>query len=731
MQFFCCLLKVDPELAPTVLRHFSEAMERLWLAAMIEPACLDSRYGQRQFTHVLRATIMKHAVPTAPVLMVLAAIPSELLANTDSFQRIDLLTVVVGDMARQLGPHPPKEALARMELLLHFACKQLHFCNLEFSRAWSAIHSTGLGSAGGQRALDQFEGESKQYAYFACWLARTLVEKLPQVVLAGDGYVYEWLVVNVLQEALDGSDVYPALQKQAASHLREILVLLTNLSGRDDPRTTKTLDVIFREGLSIEPPKQRTAVSRDELLRALHAPSLGGLASRQLQYVLLPRLFLPRGGLQPSKYASRVAIARDTLAHVLQGYLAIAPKSAAPLFLPSQSHERTLYEVIIPSLLSALIDSLAIDQAAAIYLSLLLFQELTPSLLPRSVLTEQHSESTEPAAPGSTVLHRMSGKDAEQALEVLVNVYLRMAAGAAACSTSSRNSNSSRWLWAEQKRVIDEDLGRLQRDLQTRYPQVPCVSPPSLPQVPPQNLPADPRLQYAKCLKCLPGLIRLLQQATHCGGMSLLSRLGKQLQSILDACVRIEHASPGAMHKDVCPVMCEVMRANSQALGLQQPDAQPLPAPIAAPRRQPVVNPAGPQAIPRAQPLPAPIRAPPRPTADPRRAQAFSAGGARHSAFPAVSAPRLSATERPVAANRPMAAAARHMARAERPMAMANRPPMATPNSAELIQPGSRYKDQREKLSAMGFADDNRNLSFLMMTGGDIGRAIDKLTHSA
>lgn len=666
MQFFCCLLEIDPDLSSTVLRHFSAAIERLWLAAMVEPACLESRYGQRQFTRVLLSAVTKHAEPTAPILMALRAVPNELLAGRESFQRIDVLTTVLGDVASQLGPHPAKEVLARMERLLRFVCAQLYRCNMEFPRARSANSSTGL--TGRQRAIDESDSECKQYAYFACWFACTLLEKIPQVVLASDGYTYEWLVGKFIQSALDGTEVHPALHKQAVSRLRELLILLANLGGRDEPRTTKTLDVIFRAGLSLDPQKQNTAVSRDELLRALQEPLLAGLASRQLQYVMLPRLFLPRRDLQPSAYASRVAIARDTLSQVLHGYLAIPPNTAAPHLLPSKTHERTLHELVIPSLLSSLIASQATDQAAAIYLSLRFFQQLISGLLLRSVFAEP-CEPADPAASHSSVLQRMNDKDAALATEILMSVYVRMAVGAAACSISSRCSTSSRWLnyWAGQKRSIDENLGRLQLDLQTRYPQVPRGPPASLPSVPTCNLPAEPRQQYVKCVECLESLIRLLQQARHCRGMACLSKLGARLQPILDASERMEQAPHGAMHPDVYLVIRGVLCANSQALGLRQSHIQPLAAPIAAPPRQ---------------------------TSDPSKPHAFPAGEARHS----MSAP-------------------------QRPGAMLN--------SAGLGHAVVRYADQRVKLGAMGFTNDNRNLSVLQMTGGDIGRAIDKLTNSA
>jgi len=149
--------------------------------------------------------------------------------------------------------------------------------------------------------------------------------------------------------------------------------------------------------------------------------------------------------------------------------------------------------------------------------------------------------------------------------------------------------------------------------------------------------------------------------------MACLSKLGARLQPILDASERMEQAPHGAMHPDVYLVIRGVLCANSQALGLRQSHIQPLAAPIAAPPRQ---------------------------TSDPSKPHAFPAGEARHS----MSAP-------------------------QRPGAMLN--------SAGLGHAVVRYADQRVKLGAMGFTNDNRNLSVLQMTGGDIGRAIDKLTNSA
>jgi hypothetical protein len=56
---------------------------------------------------------------------------------------------------------------------------------------------------------------------------------------------------------------------------------------------------------------------------------------------------------------------------------------------------------------------------------------------------------------------------------------------------------------------------------------------------------------------------------------------------------------------------------------------------------------------------------------------------------------------------------------------------MAMHSSEDMSHLVTRYADQRQKLGAMGFLNDNRNLSVLQTTGGDIGRAIDKLVNFA
>ena len=56
------------------------------------------------------------------------------------------------------------------------------------------------------------ESECKQYAYFSCWFACMLLEKLPSVLVASYGHTYEWIVGSLLLPAIEGGSVHPALR---------------------------------------------------------------------------------------------------------------------------------------------------------------------------------------------------------------------------------------------------------------------------------------------------------------------------------------------------------------------------------------------------------------------------------------------------------------------------------------------------------------------------------------
>ena len=101
-------------LGPTLLSHFSEDLERLWLCSMVEPAYSESRHGQRQLSRLLLSATLQHAAPAAPVLTALGLLPPEMLASRAAFQRIDVLHRIIDTLAAQLGSgQDAKEPLER------------------------------------------------------------------------------------------------------------------------------------------------------------------------------------------------------------------------------------------------------------------------------------------------------------------------------------------------------------------------------------------------------------------------------------------------------------------------------------------------------------------------------------------------------------------------------------------------------------------------------------------
>ena len=140
LQFLCCLLDTLPELGPTLLSHFSEALERLWLCSLVEQNYAETRHVQSQFARLLAAATLQHATPAAPVLTALGLLPNEMLTSRDSFQRMDVLNSLTDSLATQLGGRQNTErgALERTERLLRAACAQMLHCSTELHRASQA-----------------------------------------------------------------------------------------------------------------------------------------------------------------------------------------------------------------------------------------------------------------------------------------------------------------------------------------------------------------------------------------------------------------------------------------------------------------------------------------------------------------------------------------------------------------------------------------------------------------